>query len=208
MSLHLWLAYTGIIIALIAIPGPSALISMSHGLRYGASRATATVLGGVSAAMILMSCSALGLGAILAASTTAFIALKIVGAVYLIWLGIASWRSKDMSTAEQDTQEASAPGWFPLFRKGFLVGISNPKDLLFFAALFPNFIDTSAPHALQLIILAVTWAVFDFSIMFIYACTGRRLSGLFSNPRRIKLFNRSTGGIFILAGTTLAASTR
>ncbi|PWC11989.1 amino acid transporter [Brenneria roseae subsp. americana] len=208
MSLHLWLAYTGIIIALIAIPGPSALISMSHGLRYGYYRATATVLGGVAAAMVLMSCSALGLGAVLAASTTAFIALKIIGAAYLVWLGIASWRSAEMGATEQEVQDASAPGWFSLFRKGFLVGISNPKDLLFFAALFPNFIDTSAPHALQFVILAATWVMLDFSIMFIYACTGRRLSAVFSNPRRIKLFNRSTGGIFILAGTTLAASTR
>lgn len=131
MSLHLWLAYTGIIIALIAIPGPSALISMSHGLRYGASRATATVLGGVSAAMILMSCSALGLGAILAASTTAFIALKIVGAVYLIWLGIASWRSKDMSTAEQDTQEASAPAGFRYSAKAFWSGSAIRKICCF-----------------------------------------------------------------------------
>lgn len=208
MSLHLWLAYTGIIVALIAIPGPSALISMSHGLRYGASRATATVLGGVTGAMTLMTCSALGLGAILATSTTAFIVLKIVGAAYLIWLGIASWRSTDMGTTEHAQPESIIPGWFSLYRKGFLVGISNPKDLLFFAALFPNFIDTNAPHALQFIILAATWVMLDFSIMFIYACTGRRLSSVFSNPRRIKLFNRSTGGIFILAGTTLAVSTR
>ncbi|MFE8115890.1 LysE family translocator [Brenneria goodwinii] len=208
MSFSLWLAYTGIISALIAIPGPSALLCMSHGLRYGHTRATATVLGGAIAALTLMACSALGLGAILAASTTAFIALKIVGAIYLIWLGITSWRSSAMNQTEPGAQDAPSTGWLSLFRKGYLVGISNPKDLLFFAALFPHFIDTAAPHLLQFVILAVTWLVIDCSMMFIYACTGRRLSALFANPRRIKLFNRSTGGIFILAGTTLAASTK
>ncbi|MCG8708595.1 LysE family transporter [Brenneria sp. 4F2] len=208
MSFSLWIAYTGIISALIAIPGPSALLCMSHGLRYGHARAAATVLGGALAALTLMACSALGLGAILAASTTAFIALKIVGAVYLIWLGITSWRSSTMDQTAPGVQDAPSTGWWSLFRKGYLVGISNPKDLLFFAALFPHFIDTDAPHLLQFVILAATWLVIDCSIMFIYACTGRRLSTLFANPRRIKLFNRSTGGIFILAGTTLAASTK
>ena len=99
MTLQLWLAYTGVIAALIAIPGPSALISMTHGLRYGRRQALATVTGGVVAAMMLMTASALGLGAILAASTTAFTLLKVVGAAYLIWLGIAAWRDNSEPAA-------------------------------------------------------------------------------------------------------------
>lgn len=208
MDLNLWLAYTGIILVLIAIPGPSALISMSHGLRYGRSRALATVVGGVLAAMTLMACSALGLGAILAASTTAFTILKIVGACYLVWLGISSWRSKEQDTPAELEALAVMPGRFSLFRKGFMVGISNPKDLLFFAALFPNFIDTHAPHALQFILLALTWMVLDCSIMFFYACAGRRFSSVFGNAKRMKMLNRSTGGIFIAAGTALAVSAK
>ncbi|MGE9551293.1 LysE family translocator [Erwinia amylovora] len=209
MTLHLWLAYTGIIAALIAIPGPSALISMTHGLRYGRRRALATVLGGVLAAMTLMTASALGLGAILAASTTAFTVLKVVGAAYLIWLGISAWRDNSPAeTVETSEQAGELPGSLKLFRKGFMVGISNPKDLLFFAALFPNFIDASQPHAVQFATLAVTWAVLDCSLMFAYACAGRRLSGLFSNPRRLRILNRSTGTLFVFAGSALAISAR
>ncbi|MCW2474843.1 MULTISPECIES: LysE family transporter [unclassified Symbiopectobacterium] len=208
MELHLWLAFVGVITVLIAIPGPSALISMTHGLRYGRGRAAATVLGGVSAALVLMSLSALGLGAVLAASTTAFMILKIVGALYLIWLGIASWRSAAAAHAPEQVQMDASPTRVALFRKGFLVGISNPKDLLFFAALFPNFISTTEPHALQFAVLALTWVLFDFSIMFFYASTGRRLSGVFSNPRRMALLNRATGGVFVLAGSALAVSSR
>jgi len=167
MTLHLWLVYTGVIVALIAIPGPSALISMTHGLRYGQRRAIATIVGGASAALLLMTGSALGLGAILAASTTAFMLLKVVGAAYLIWLGISAWRAKTGPVTEDDNVAlpVDEPGVFTLFRRGFTVGISNPKDLLFFAALFPNFIDTSAPHVGQFALLALTWTVLDCSIM-------------------------------------------
>lgn len=208
MTLQLWLAYTGVIAALIAIPGPSALISMTHGLRYGSKQALATVTGGVLAAMMLMTASALGLGAILAASTTAFTVLKVVGAAYLIWLGIAAWRDNSEPTTMNATELEEAPGALRLFRKGFMVGISNPKDLLFFAALFPNFVDASQPHAAQFATLAITWAVLDLSIMFSYACAGRRLSGVFSSARRLRILNRSTGSLFVFAGGALAISAK
>lgn len=208
MSLHLWLAYTGIIAALIAIPGPSALLSMTHGLRYGHRRALATVLGGVVAAMTLMTASALGLGAILAASTTAFTLLKVVGAAYLIWLGISAWRTPSSPEKVQTEPAEASPGLLKLFRKGYMVGISNPKDLLFFAALFPNFIDTTQPHAVQFATLAVTWAILDCGLMFAYACAGRHLSTLFASPARLRLLNRSTGTLFVFAGGALAASAR
>lgn len=209
MALHLWLAYTGIIAVLIAVPGPTALLSMTHGLRYGRRRALATVAGGVLAAMTLMTASALGLGAILAASTTAFTVLKVVGAAYLIWLGISAWRDK--STPESVVlagQPAEMPGSLKLFRKGYMVGFSNPKDLLFFAALFPNFIDASQPHAIQFATLAVTWAVLDLSMMFAYACAGRRLSTLFASQKRLRLLNRTIGSLFVFAGSALAISAR
>ena len=209
MTLHLWLAYTGLIAVLIAVPGPTALLSMTHGLRYGRRRALATVVGGVLAAMTLMTASALGLGAILAASTTAFTVLKVVGAAYLIWLGISAWRDNSMpDSAVIAGQPAEMPGSLKLFRKGYMVGISNPKDLLFFAALFPNFIDASQPHAIQFATLAITWAALDLSMMFAYACAGRRLSTLFASQKRLRLLNRTIGSLFVFAGSALAISAR
>ncbi|WP_192458328.1 LysE family translocator [Musicola keenii] len=208
MTLHLWLVYIGVIAALIAVPGPSALLSMTHGLRYGRRRALATVLGGASASLILMSASALGLGAILAASATAFLVLKVVGAAYLVWLGIAAWRSPAETPVSSVETMDEAPRLGMLYRRGFMVGISNPKDILFFAALFPNFIETGAPQAIQFAILAVTWVVIDVSTMFTYACMGKRISSLFASPRRLRLFNRATGTLFIFAGSALVASTK
>ncbi|AIR69660.1 LysE family translocator [Dickeya fangzhongdai] len=208
MTLHLWLVYLGVIAVLIAVPGPSALLSMAHGLRYGQRRALATILGGASGSLVLMTASALGLGAILAASATAFLALKVVGALYLIWLGISAWRTRESTLTPSAEVDEAAPGALGLYRHGFMVGVSNPKDILFFAALFPNFIDTSAPQAMQFALLALTWVVLDFSIMFTYACMGHRVSALFAHPRRLRLFNRATGTLFIFAGSALVASTK
>ncbi|GAB7258756.1 LysE family translocator [Dickeya ananatis] len=208
MTLHLWLVYLGVITVLIAVPGPSALLSMTHGLRYGQRRALATILGGATGSLLLMTASALGLGAVLAASATAFLVLKVVGALYLIWLGISAWRTQENTLTPSSEVEESAPGALGLYRRGFMVGVSNPKDILFFAALFPNFVDTGAPQAMQFALLALTWAVLDCSIMFTYACMGSRVSTLFAHPRRLRLFNRATGTLFIFAGSALVASTK
>ncbi|GAB7200352.1 hypothetical protein OS12_17940 [Dickeya oryzae] len=139
MTLHLWLVYLGVITVLIAVPGPSALLSMTHGLRYGQRRALATILGGATGSLLLMTASALGLGAVLAASATAFLVLKVVGALYLIWLGISAWRTQENTLTPSSEVEESAPGALGLYRRGFMVGVSNPKDILFFCRTVSQF---------------------------------------------------------------------
>ncbi|GAB2800724.1 LysE family translocator [Halomonas shantousis] len=204
-----WLTYVGVIFALIIFPGPVALLCTSHGLKFGRQRATATVLGGASASLVLMMISSLGLGAILAASETAFYVLKMLGGAYLIYLGGKAWLETAVvapqTGAEADNGMASTGR---LFRRGFMVGISNPKDLLFFAALFPNFIDISEPQLLQFVILATTWLVIDITLMSTYAGLGSGISRWFKSPGRAKLFNRATGSLFMLAGGSLIASNR
>ncbi|WP_447553573.1 LysE family translocator [Vreelandella sp. EE22] len=207
MDAWTWLTYVGVIFALIIFPGPVALLCTSHGLKFGRKQTTATVTGGILASLVLMLISSLGLGAILAASESAFYVLKLVGGAYLIYLGIAAWR--DTTGLELDSpvvaQGLRAPAK-KLFRQGFTVGISNPKDLLFFAALFPNFIDVSQPQLIQFIILALTWLVIDFTLMSTYAGLGSSISRWFQSPRRYTRFNRATGGLFMAAGGTLIAS--
>lgn len=204
-----WLAYVGVIFALIIFPGPVALLCTSHGLKFGRQRAMATVLGGVLASLVLMTISSLGLGAILAASETAFYALKMLGGAYLVYLGVKAWLETTavatQSSAKADDYRAPIG---TLFSRGFIVGISNPKDLLFFAALFPNFIDVSEPQLLQFVILALTWLVVDTTLMSIYAGLGSGVSSWFQSPGRVKLFNRATGSLFMVAGGSLMASNR
>ncbi|WP_208324582.1 LysE family translocator [Modicisalibacter xianhensis] len=204
-----WLAYVGVIFTLIIFPGPVALLCTSHGLKYGRYRATATVLGGVLASLVLMTVSSLGLGAILAASESAFYILKMLGGAYLIYLGVKAW--KEASIVSPQANEQASQDDMPiakLFRRGFTVGISNPKDLLFFAALFPNFIDVNAPQLVQFVILALTWLVIDVALMSTYARIGSGISRWFRSPQRAKLFHRTTGGLFMAAGGSLMASQR
>ncbi|WP_110666465.1 LysE family translocator [Salinicola halophilus] len=211
MDLAVWLTYLGVITALILFPGPVALLCMSHGLRHGRRRALATVVGGALASLALMALSSLGLGAILATSETAFVVLKAVGAAYLIYLGVQAWRAPAEPMAAPGTAEETSTDLRAtrrLFAKGFTVGISNPKDLLFFGALFPNFIDLSQPQWSQFAILALTWLAVDLATMTTYASLGSTVSRWFGTSRRVRLFNRTTGGLFVAAGGALAASHR
>ncbi|WP_342593929.1 LysE family transporter [Salinicola lusitanus] len=211
MDFAVWLTYLGVITALILFPGPVALLCMHHGLRHGRRRALATVVGGALASLALMALSSLGLGAILATSETAFVVLKAVGAAYLVYLGIQAWRApaEPMASPEANMDVTSGiRSRRRLFSKGFTVGISNPKDLLFFGALFPSFIDLGQPQWSQFVILALTWLAVDLATMTAYASVGSTVSRWFGTPRRVRLFNRTTGGLFMAAGGALATSHR
>lgn len=207
MDANVWLMYVAVISVLIAVPGPSALLCLSHGLKFGPSKAVGSILGGLASAFCLMTLSAFGLGALLAASETAFIILKYLGATYLIVLGILMWRdAKSHSLPQSEAPLEVSVTRFALFKKGFMVGISNPKDLLFFAALFPNFMNVDQPQIPQFITLAITWITIEFLIMATYANLGKSVNVLLSNPRILTIFNRITAGIFIVVGGALGVS--
>ena len=231
MSLHTWLLFVSLAGAVIASPGPSALLCVTHAARYGVRPALATIVGGMTASLTLMGLSALGLGAVIAASNTLFQAIKWAGAAYLLYLGITTWRSKggddgvpsaetrdsagkvetEAETEVQSEPSTPVPGWrtwAPLYRKALIVGIGNPKDLLFFSALFPQFMDASAPIAGQLGVLALTWLVLDGSIMLGYVLCGATLLARLQQGGAGRWFQRVTGGAFIAAGGVLAASNR
>jgi homoserine/homoserine lactone efflux protein len=139
MDFHSWLIYLSVIVVIIVTPGPSAALCLTHGVSHGPSRALATVAGGMAASSSLMFLSALGLGAAIASSSTLFLVIKFTGALYLLVLGISIWRSRPAEPKEQQAKVvlSCSPSMAKMFRQGFAVGIANPKDLLFFGALFP-----------------------------------------------------------------------
>ncbi|MCU8031261.1 LysE family translocator [Shewanella sp. SM73] len=201
MQPETWLLYLFAIVLIGISPGPIAMLSMSHGIHFGKMCSIATGLGSVSAALILMMASAAGLGAIISASEYGFTLLKWCGAAYLVFLGIKLLLTKNQGQAlEVSPSEGKGTPWL-LYKQAFLVGISNPKDLLFFAALFPQFINLAAPQLPQLTILAVTWAVVDFSFVMIYACMANVLAPSLKASNKLHWFDRTSGGVFI----TLAA---
>lgn len=201
MQTETWLLYLFAIVLIGISPGPIAMLSMSHGIHFGKKRSIATGLGSVSAALVLMAASAAGLGAIISASEYGFSLLKWCGAAYLVFLGIKLLLTKQQGQKLEVTKTEGKGTAKQLYKQAFLVGISNPKDLLFFAALFPQFIDLTAPQMPQLTILALTWALVDFSFVMLYASMANVLAPSLKPSNKLHWFDRTSGGVFL----TLAA---
>lgn len=163
------------LVALVAIatPGPTVLLALANGSRYGVRRSLPGMLGAVASDFVLVGAVALGLGALLAASEFWFSVVKWVGAAYLAWLGLRLLRSQgglDLSQAG-GAEGATARS---IFAKSFLVAVTNPKGYLFCSALLPQFIDASAPQWPQYAAIAVVFAGLDFAVMLAYAITGAK----------------------------------
>jgi len=205
MSVQLWLLYLSVVLAIIVTPGPSALLCMTHGARHGHLRALATVAGGMTSAMTLMTLTLLGLGAAIAWSDTAFLVIKLLGAGYLIYLGIVTLRAPLIAAqAPETTQQPEPMPLSRLYATGYLVGIANPKDLLFFGALFPQFIDAGWPLLPQIGILAGTWLTVECAAMSAYAVFGDHLFYRLHRRGIGRAFNRLAGSAFIAAAAALA----
>jgi homoserine/homoserine lactone efflux protein len=199
-----WLGFL-LAATLIAVsPGPGAATSMSAGLRHGYWAALRAIGGLQSALLIQLTVVAAGLGALLAASAAAFDVMKFLGAGYLIWLGIQKWRETPRPPGGEEAA-AEAEG---LFTQGLLVNLTNPKAIVFMAALMPQFIDPARPQWPQFLIIGATLCGIDVVVMSGYALLAARLRRWLRDERAMKAQNRFFGGVFIGAGVLLAASGR
>lgn len=155
----------------IATPGPTVLLALTNGSRYGVRASCIGMVGAMLSDFVLISAVALGLGALLAASEFWFSTVKWIGVVYLAYLGVRLLRSKgsiDVTAGTAD--EPAAPRG--IFLRSFTVAVTNPKGYLFFTAFLPQFIDSAAPQLPQYAALAITFACIDFIVMFGYALAG------------------------------------
>lgn len=206
MTLSTWLLYVVAVFILTVTPGPTVLMCVSTSVNLGPRKALVASLGSTSAIVGIMALSALGLGAALAASETLFTGLKWLGAAYLAYLGITSLFSSASEISVSGDVKASSNA--RLFAQGFLVGASNPKALLFFGALFPQFIVPSAPQGPQFLALGATFVFFELLWLTIYALSAAKAKRWLQQPHRARLFNRATGVVFLLAAGLLATSRR
>ena len=204
MSLHLWLGFLLAAVLIAISPGPGAAVSMSTGLRYGYGAALRVIFGLQCALATQLLIVAVGLGALLETSELAFSIVKFVGAAYLIWLGIQKWRASPDEVDE--TKALSKPN--RLFMEGLLVNLTNPKAIVFIAALTPQFIDPTRSQWPQFLIIGLTMCSVDTVVMSCYALLATRLRRWLHDPRSLKAQNRFFGGVFVGAGALLAASSR
>ncbi len=205
MSWNVWLAFLAASVVIAVTPGPGAVLSISTGLRHGYAPALRAIVGLDAALLVQLGVVALGLGAVLAASSTAFLVLKVAGAAYLVWLGVQKWRAPVVAIDEHALPSALGRG---LFMQGLLVNLTNPKALVFIVALVPQFIDPVLPKAPQFLIIGLTMVVTDMIVMSIYALLAGRCRQWLHSPRMIRAQNRVFGGMFVSAGVLLASSSR
>ncbi len=207
MSLDTWIALfvAGWLISI--SPGPGAISCLSSGLRHGLKRARWNIYGLQLALAICIAIVATGLGALLAASSLAFNAVKWFGVAYLVYLGIKQWQAPvhwDFAAAQTGTQGSR----WALFRQGLLVNLSNPKGIVFFLAVLPQFIDPKAPQIPQYLIAALTLIAIDLIVMHGYTAAAASIQRWLKSPAQVRWMNRSFGGLFVAAGLALAAFRR
>jgi threonine/homoserine/homoserine lactone efflux protein len=201
MTLDTWWLYLGAIVLIACTPGPNVLYVTTRSIQYGL-RASAVGMAGCLIALVLMLIgSAAGLSALLITLPAAFDILRYLGAAYLIWLGIQTWRApdepEDVANAMPEASLAAT------FRGGFLVGISNPKLLIFAAAFFPQFITPSAPWLPQFALLVATFVAVELTFYVVFALSGRRLAAHLVRGVWRRRLNRASGAIFAGFGLAL-----
>ncbi|MFD1034786.1 LysE family translocator [Sphingomonas hankookensis] len=199
MALHSWLLFVAAVVVLCGTPGPNMLHILTRSVALGWRGSLPAMAGCLTALVTVLAASAAGLAAVLTAVPGLFDILRYVGAAYLVGLGFNAWRNR---SAPIDVGSAELPRAH-LFRGGFLVGISNPKLLLFATAFLPQFIDRAQPQALQFAILVATFALVECLWYAAYALGGSSLARHLTHPRVRRWFDRATGGIFIGFGTAL-----
>lgn len=205
MDINMWLAFLVAAVVIAVTPGPGAVLSIATGLRHGYGQALRAIIGLESALLVQLLVVALGLGALLAASSTAFLALKIIGVGYLVYLGVSKWRAP----VENINDEGALPGRRGgLFLQGLLVNLTNPKALIFMVALVPQFVNPSLPQVPQFLIIGVTMVTVDLLVMSGYALLAGRCRAWLHNPRMLRAQNRIFGGMFVSAGALLAVSAK
>lgn len=209
MDLSRYLTFVVIVIITTLSPGPAVLLAITNGALHGPRLAAIAILGNVMALMLMATISALGLGAVLLASTTLFTLLKWIGGLYLIYLGIKIWRSKTLVFDAGIASRSAITGTpASLFKQAFFVATSNPKAIAFFTALFPQFIAPDDSLAPQLLLLAGTFGFFSFLFLMGYAILSNRARYWLSRPRYSKLFQRCSGTAFIGIGVGMIATQR
>jgi threonine/homoserine/homoserine lactone efflux protein len=195
---------------LILIPGPSVLFVVSRGVALGRRAALATVLGNAMGFALQLTLVAIGIGSIVARSDAVFTALKLAGAAYLVYLGLRNIRDRKALARIFGTTEVAPKSLRRTVREGFFVGATNPKGVIIFTAVLPQFIDRSAGHVtLQLLTLGAICLVIALLSDGAWAiASGSARHWLGRSSRRLELLSATGGAMLVGLGVALAVTGR
>jgi homoserine/homoserine lactone efflux protein len=199
---HLWLGFLGASIAIASFPGAGAIQSMSSGLTHGVLRTYWSITGQEFGLLFQLALVAVGLGAVVSKSIVAFTVIKFVGVAYLVYLAVRQWRASGHDLREQMDGRRTRGG-LPLLARGFLVNATNPKALLFYLAVLPQFVVPDAPLLSQYVVIGLTFVTVDVMVMSVYAGLSRRVLK-FLGARQQLMLNRFFSSLFAIAAMALA----
>ena len=183
-------------------PGPSNMTAFFVGARHCWRTGAASVVGRLPAYACLIVLVAVGLGAALAVSGAALWWIKLFGAAYLIYLGVVIWRSPAPEPGEIQGD------WRRLARREFAIAILNPKAIVIFTAFFPQFLQTAAPIAPQILAMGAAFLALELLAAWLYVATGRLTGDAMRRVGGFALLQKGVGGFLAVSGATLAASNR
>ncbi len=203
MELSTWLAFFAASWAISISPGAGAVAAMSSGLNHGFRRGYFTTFGLILGIWTQVIVVGVGLGALVAASSTAFLVVKWAGVAYLVWLGISQWRAPVVPMVAQ------ADGGVAVTRrsmvlKGWIFNAVNPKGTVFLLAVVPQFLVLTQPLSPQYFVIGATLGFTDLVVMAGYTALAARVLGTLKSANHIRTMNRVFGGMFVAAGSLLA----
>ncbi|MER9869828.1 LysE family translocator [Mesorhizobium sp. M0136] len=201
MSLELYATYVVACIVIVLVPGPTVTLIIANSIRHGSRAGLANVAGTQAGLAIMIAIVGIGLTSLIAGMGHWFELVRLIGAAYLIWMGVQMFRSKGKLNADGSAKRPR--GGF--FLQGLLVAISNPKTLVFFGAFFPQFIAPEGNYALQIGVMGLTAMIFAAVSDSTYALAAGRAGRLLS-AGRVKLLSRISGSFLVGGGLWLACS--
>lgn len=207
MALHTWWWFLATVFVLCGTPGPNMLHILGRSVGLGFRGSVPAMAGCLLAMLLVLAASAAGLSALLHSSPMLFEVLRYLGVAYLAWLGLKAWRDS-CRPAPPVTVDATPPvaaslGAWKVFRGGLLVGLSNPKLLLFAAAFLPQFVDPSRGQALQYSVLVATFAACELFWYVMYAAGGHGLRRWLAKPFARRWFEHLVGSVFLAFAVAL-----
>ena len=207
MQLSLWFTFFAASWAISLSPGPGAVAAMGAGVNHGFARGYWLTLGLVTGIVTQLAIVGVGLGALMAASEAAFVAVKWLGVAYLLWLGIQQWRAPVRALAAVDA-ERTRVSRRSLILRGWALNAVNPKGTAFMLAVVPQFIDPARPLALQYAVIGATLVFTDLVVMAGYTALASRVLAVLKSPRQVRTMNRLFGSLFVVAAALLASFKR
>jgi threonine/homoserine/homoserine lactone efflux protein len=203
VPLETWFAFVAAAIVLLVIPGPTITLVIAYALGQGRRSAAAVVAGVGLGDFTALTLSLLGLGALLAASSTLFTVLKWAGAAYLVYLGVKLWRADPSSGTLAERASGTSVG--RIFMHAYAVTALNPKSIVFFVAFVPQFIDLDAPYLPQATILVATFVTLASANAALYALLAAGARSRIADPRTLRFVNRAGASVLVGAAVATAA---